>query len=143
MAVATNTKIEVIGVDECMALIRADEIGRLAIIDGNRPVIFPVNYAFDGEEIVIRTAPGTKLDHGTRSTACFEIDRLDRDHHCGWSVVVIGRLEELTAYNGADFERASGLPLHPWAAGTKDRILRLVPSSITGRRVGVVAEPGP
>lgn len=132
---ATTSGLEHIGHDECLELLRADEIGRLAIIDGIRPMIFPVNYAFDGEEIVIRTAPGTKIEHGTRSTACFEIDAFDREHHSGWSVVVTGRLEELTLYDGAHFDRASDQPVHPWASGRKDHILVLVPATVTGRRI--------
>lgn len=132
---AANTGIELIDQDECLSLLQADVIGRLAIVDGGRPVIFPVNYVFDGEEIVIRTAPGTKLDHGTRATACFEIDDFDRTHRAGWSVVVTGRLEELTPYNGSLFTHAEGLPVDPWADGVKDHILRLVPATVSGRRV--------
>ncbi len=132
---AANTGIEVIQQDECIELLRGDEVGRLAIIDGGRPMIFPVNYVYDEEGIVIRSAAGTKIDHGTRSAACFEIDGIDREHHSGWSVVVTGRLEELTPYNGTHFSRARDLPVHPWAEGTKDHILQLVPASITGRRI--------
>ncbi len=132
---AANSGIELIDRDECVALLAADEIGRLAVIDGGRPLIFPVNYALDGEEIVVRTAPGTKLEQGPRAPACFEIDGFDRSARTGWSVVVTGRLEELTAYNGAAFERAAELAIHPWAHGERDHLLRLLPASITGRRI--------
>lgn len=132
---ASNTGIEIIDRDECAALLRADEIGRLAILDGGRPLILPVNYLVDGDDIVFRTGPGTKLDQGPRAPACFEIDQFDRAHSSGWSVVVTGRLEEITTYRGALFDRANGLPVHPWAAGPKDHVMRLVPSSITGRRI--------
>lgn len=132
---AANTGIELIDREVCLDLLRADEIGRLAVIDGGRPIIFPVNYVVDGEHIVFRTAPGTKLDEGPRSPACFEIDEFDRTHHAGWSVVVKGRLEEVTPYNGALFARASELPVHPWAEGSKEHLMRLVPASITGRRI--------
>jgi nitroimidazol reductase NimA-like FMN-containing flavoprotein (pyridoxamine 5'-phosphate oxidase superfamily) len=135
MQQAERSAIEHIEHDECLELLRGDEIGRLAIVDGPRPMIFPVNYVFDGDDIVIRTAPGTKIDHGTRSAACFEIDDFDREHQAGWSVVVTGRLEELTKYDGRHFARASELPVHPWAGGAKDHILRLVPASVTGRRI--------
>lgn len=132
---AANSQIELIDHDKCLALLRADEVGRLAVIDGGRPLVFPVNYVFDGEAIVFRTAPGTKLDQGPRAPACFEIDEFDRVHHAGWSVVVTGRLEEVTRYNGALFTRAGELPVHPWASGPKEHIMRLVPASITGRRI--------
>lgn len=132
---AANTGIEVIDRDECLDLLGSDEIGRLAVIDGTRPVIFPVNYVLDGEDIVFRTAPGTKVEQGPRSPACFEIDGFDRPHRAGWSVVVTGRLEELTRYDAAHFAHASELPVDPWAGGTKDHVMRLVPATITGRRI--------
>ncbi len=132
---AANSGIEMVDRDDCVVLLRADEIGRLAVIDGGRPVIFPVNYAMDGEDIVFRTAPGTKLEQGPRAPACFEIDGFDRTHHAGWSVVVTGRLEEVTPYNGSLFPHVRDLPVHPWADGPKDHIMRLVPASITGRRI--------
>ena len=136
---AANTGIELIDRDECIALLAADEVGRLAVVDGARPVIFPVNYVLDGEDIVFRTAPGTKVEQGPRSPACFEIDSFDRAHQAGWSVVVTGRLEEVTQYNGSLFAHASELPVHPWADGVKDHIMRLVPASITGRRIRAAA----
>lgn len=132
---AANTGIEVIDCDECVALLAGDEVGRLAVIDGGRPLILPVNYVLDGEDIVFRTAPGTKLAQGPRSPVCFEIDGFDRAHHAGWSVVVTGRLDELTPYDGELFTRASHLPVHPWASGAKDHVMRIVASTITGRRI--------
>ena len=56
-----RTGLEVIAPDECRRLLGGDVVGRLAIVDGGSPAIFPVNYALDGEAIVFRTAPGTKL----------------------------------------------------------------------------------
>ena len=53
-----RTGLEVIDPDECRRLLAADEIGRLAILDGTTPAVFPVNYVLDGEAIVFRTAPG-------------------------------------------------------------------------------------
>ena len=132
---AANSGIELIDRDECLTLLAGDEIGRLAIIDAGRPLIFPVNYGLDGEDIVVRTAPGTKLEQGPRSPACFEIDGFDRPSRAGWSVVVTGRLDEVTPYHGHAFTRADSLELHPWAEGAKDHLLRLAPSSITGRRI--------
>lgn len=132
---AVNTGIEIVDRDACEVLLRSDEIGRLAILDGGRPLILPVNYVVDEGDIVFRTGPGTKLEQGPRAPACFEIDHFDRAHRAGWSVVVTGRLEEVTSFSHALFEHTSGLAVHPWAAGPKDHVMRLVPSSITGRRI--------
>ena len=73
-----RTGLETIAPDDCRRLLASDEIGRLAIVDGGTPAVFPVNYVFDGRTVVFRTAPGTKLSSGragrrrsrsTRSTA--------------------------------------------------------------------------
>lgn len=133
---AVNTGIEMLDREACLVLLDADETGRLAIVDGTQPKIFPVNYVLDGEDIVFRTAPGTKLNQGPRSPASFEIDEFDRANRSGWSVVVSGRLEEVTHYDAERFARTSTLPVDSWASGKKDHLMRLVPSSITGRRVG-------
>lgn len=131
-----RTGIERIDRDTCLRLLADDVIGRLAVVDGLTPVIFPVNYLLDGDDIVFRTDPGTKLDAGPRSPACFEIDAFDRDDHTGWSVVVTGRLEEVTRYDSRTWERVHGLAIEPWAGGDKEHWMRLVPTSIGGRRVG-------
>ena len=55
-----------------------------------QPVIFPVNYVLDGDVVVFRSDPGTKLDGATLARVAFEIDHVDRDLKSGWSVVVQG-----------------------------------------------------
>ena len=133
-----RTGIEWLDREECLALLAGDEIGRLAVLDGGTPVIFPVNYRLDGSAIVIRTDPGTKLDDGPRGRACFEIDHFERADRSGWSVVAVGRLEEVTTYD-RNREHVRALPIEPWAGGEKAHWLRLVPDRITGRRVGRAA----
>ena len=133
-----RTGIELIDRDECLRLLGQDEIGRLAVNDGSVPTMFPVNYCLDGDAIVFRTAAGTKLECGPRTLACFEIDRFQREERSGWSVVVVGRLDEVTQYDSRTLARVSGLPLDPWADGDKPHWMRLVPTRITGRRVGQV-----
>ena len=130
-----RTGIEVLDRQHCLRLLANDEVGRLAVVSGGAPVILPVNYAMDGEAIVVRTAPGTKLD-AAEGAACFEIDAFDRSTRHAWSVVVSGRLEEVDAYAARDLERLRSLEVSPWAAGERDHWLRLVPNRITGRRVG-------
>jgi nitroimidazol reductase NimA-like FMN-containing flavoprotein (pyridoxamine 5'-phosphate oxidase superfamily) len=121
--------------ERCLELLRDDEIGRLAVLADGGPVIFPVNYRMDGESVVFRTDPGLKLEQGVRSHGCFEIDHFDRANRSGWSVVVAGRLEEVTHYETKTWDRIHELPVDPWAGGIKEHWVRLVPSRITGRRV--------
>ena len=129
------TRIQMLDRDRCLELLRDDEIGRLAVLADGGPVIFPVNYRMDGESVVFRTDPGLKLEQGVRSHGCFEIDHFDRANRSGWSVIVAGRLEEVTHYEAKTWDRIHELPVDPWAGGTKEHWVRLVPSRITGRRV--------
>lgn len=129
-----RTGIEVLPRDECFRLLRLDVIGRLGIVDAGAPMILPVNYAMDGESIIVRTGPGTKLDHGTRARACFEIDAFDRESQTGWSVLASGRLQEVTRFDPS-LERVRAVDVVPWARGEKAHWLRLVPDHVTGRRV--------
>ena len=134
--VDTRTGIEWLDRDECLRLLAGDEVGRLAVVEGRVPVVFPVNYALDGDTVVIRTDAGTKLGAAGRAPACFEVDCLDRPTRTGWSVLVTGRLEEVTPWDTDLFRRVTALSVEPWAGGDKAHWLRLVPGRITGRRVG-------
>jgi nitroimidazol reductase NimA-like FMN-containing flavoprotein (pyridoxamine 5'-phosphate oxidase superfamily) len=128
--------LEMLDRDECLRLLDGEEVGRLAVVKGGAPVVFPVNFVLDGDVVVFRTDGGTKLAAAGRAPACFEVDWFDRRRRAGWSVVVAGRLEEVTVYDGAALERVRRLEVDPWAAGEKAHWLRLVPGRITGRRVG-------
>ena len=130
-----RTGLERLDRDECLRLLAADEVGRLAIVDFGTPAIFPVNYVMDGDTPVFRSDPGTKLDHGPRSRACFEVDSFDRETRTGWSVVVFGRLEEVTRFDGRAYHRVHALPIEPWAAGEKSHWMRVLPDRISGRRI--------
>lgn len=121
---------------ECLALLEADDVGRLAIVQGNVPAIFPVNYVLDGTDIVFRTAAGSKVAHGPGTVAAFEIDDLDRESRTAWSVVAVGRLELVTDEQPDLLVHLRQLPISPWAGGTRDILMRLIPGTITGRLIG-------
>jgi nitroimidazol reductase NimA-like FMN-containing flavoprotein (pyridoxamine 5'-phosphate oxidase superfamily) len=133
--VSSHSGIEVLGSDECMQLLSEDVIGRVAVVIGATPMIFPVNYALDGDDIVMRTLPGSRLDSG-QGHAAFEVDSFDRTSQSGWSVLVTGHLEEVTWYQAKEMARLQTLPVVPWAAGDRNLWLRLRPGFITGRIVG-------
>ena len=122
--------------EESVALMATEEVGRLVVVDGARPLIFPVNYTLDGEAPVFRTASGTKLWASTHSPVAFEVDHVDREAKTGWSVVVHGIAQEVTAFDRSDLQyRVAGLPVEPWAPGDKPSFVRIEPRLITGRRV--------
>lgn len=140
-SIDARTGLQRIDREECLQLLGGDVVGRLAVVRGNAPVIFPVNYVLDGEHIVFRTAGGTKFEAAERGRACFEIDGIDRESKSGWSVIASGRLEEVTERDARTLRRIELLPVEPWASGAKAHWMRLLPDRITGRRVGPERRP--
>lgn len=124
--------------DECMALLRTGSVGRLAVSVRDDVEIFPVNYVLDGDELVFRTAPGTKLLELTiNAHVAFEIDgSTERE---AWSVVLKGAAREIDRQS--EIDAADRLPLVPWIPTLKYRYVRLTPSSVTGRRFERAPEP--
>ena len=120
---------------ECWAHIRSRTIGRLAVVNGNRPDIFPVNYMVDDDKIVVRTAEGTKLAAAIATgTVAFEIDDIDESAKAAWSVVVHGDAREPRTVEEVLHDHA--LELEPWArAGDKLRFIEISPTQITGRAI--------
>jgi nitroimidazol reductase NimA-like FMN-containing flavoprotein (pyridoxamine 5'-phosphate oxidase superfamily) len=129
-----RTGLEVLDRDECIALLAHQPIGRVAIVtmDG-RPLVFPVNFALDGDAIVFRSDAGTKLYGARRGQIAFECDGVDNTYHTGWSVLAAGIAEEVD--NAAELARLARLPLGPWCPGPKSTWLRLRPQMLTGRRI--------
>jgi nitroimidazol reductase NimA-like FMN-containing flavoprotein (pyridoxamine 5'-phosphate oxidase superfamily) len=123
--------------DECLKLLRDQWIGRLAVVVNGRAEIFPINYVLDGDAVVFRTNSGTKLAGTTQGEVAFEVDMTHTPSQTGWSVVVHGVAQEVTAVDRADLqERLRSLPLGVWAAGERPHQMRIAPHEITGRRVG-------
>jgi nitroimidazol reductase NimA-like FMN-containing flavoprotein (pyridoxamine 5'-phosphate oxidase superfamily) len=135
-SVDRRTGIEILDRDECLVRLRADVVGRIGIVAHGAPLVLPVNYAMDGDVVVFRTGPGSKLASAERGTVCFEIDGVDRDAHTGWSVLVGGRLEEVTEHQHAELTRLRELGVSPWIPEGRDHWMRIVPAWISGRRVG-------
>jgi nitroimidazol reductase NimA-like FMN-containing flavoprotein (pyridoxamine 5'-phosphate oxidase superfamily) len=135
MAAESHLVVEEIPVEECLELLRTQQVGRLAVVTPNGPAIFPVNYALGGDRVVFRTDAGTKLDHATLQRVAFEIDAIDAAHGTGWSVVVEGVGTEITAAIDTRSVELQGLEVHPFAPGTKAHLVEIQPRSISGRRI--------
>jgi uncharacterized protein len=119
---------------ECFELLSQQQLGRVAVVDGQGPVVFPVNFALDRHMVVFRTGEGTKLDAAARgSRVAFEVDGTDATAPTGWSVVVRGEAVEVTG--PAELARLRKLRLRPWAPGAKSRYVRILPAKLTGRRI--------
>ncbi len=125
--------------EECRALLGRSGVGRLGIVRGGYPVIFPVNYAMHGDRVVIRTDDGAKLRAASYHRVSFEVDEIDHERRCGWSVLVQGFATEVTRRDPA-YPRMRALPVCPWAPGEREHMLVIAPVSVTGRRISIDAE---
>lgn len=125
--------LEVLSRQECLRLIHGVPIGRVAVIVGDVPVVVPVNFTLLGDDVVFRTAPGTKLLAAvSRSAVSFEVDMADDATHSGWSVLVTGPASEITEPEEQAAARERGLD--PWVEG-RERYVRICSDVVTGRRV--------
>ena len=122
---------EILSYEECRELLLGERVGRLGVIVDGRPEIFPVNYGMDGDGIVFRSNRGRKMTGALLGEVVFEVDRIDLDARSGWSVVVHGRAEDISHFDGPGFRARAEVP---WT-GPKDALVRIELASVTGRRV--------
>lgn len=128
---------EVLPPEDCWKYLRSSYIGRLAVINGGAPEIFPVNFLVVGETLVFRTAPGTKLTTLlTGAPVAFEADGLNAYATEVWSVVVKGAPGRFDG-DPAQLAEAGGPDRQPWEAGTKEHLVQIRSTDISGRRFAV------
>ena len=132
--------LEELGEEECLALIAPGGIGRIAYSSRFGPAVLPVNYVLHNGAVVFRTAENGPLDVDLRTgiadadyIVAFEIDSLHLDTKQGWSVLIQGPAHHVAT---ADEDALRETGVEPWAPGPRELYVRMVPSRITGRRVG-------
>lgn len=121
--------------EDCLALLREEPVGRVALTSRALPVVLPVTFAMLDGQIVWRSAQGTKLsDASAGFVVAFEADHYDAQHRRGWSVMIQGLAHVIT--DSEELERARLLPLESWALeGAADHYVCLVPNIVTGMRI--------
>jgi hypothetical protein len=112
-------------------LLRRHDVGRVAVNRRGQPEIYPVNYLVMQGRIRFATAPGAKL-FGVLldGRVAFEIDGIDGD--TAWSVLVKGSAEEVQL--SPDHSAPPLVPDAPWVPTTRDAVVDITPSEVTGRR---------
>lgn len=125
----TQDDVEHLTTAECWRLLEQADLGRLAVSDSDgNPDVFPVNFLARSGHLYLRTAPGAKLaDLAEAADVAFEVDGTEGTFR--WSVVVRARADALRLVDDAPL---ADIPTaHP---SEKSVIVRLVPSSLSGRR---------
>ena len=114
----------------CEELLCTHDFGRVVTKIGDTMSVLPVYYRMNGDDVVFRTDPGTKLAGAVmRSRVTFEID----DEAEGWSVMLVGNSEEVRDED--EREAILATLSGGWPEGERQRVVRIRPDHITGRRL--------
>jgi nitroimidazol reductase NimA-like FMN-containing flavoprotein (pyridoxamine 5'-phosphate oxidase superfamily) len=119
---------------ECRRLIAPGGIGRIAFSTAAGPVAYPVNFAVLADTIVIRTSEGTVIEGHADEQVALEVDHLDEALCQGWSVLVRGPAHRVT-HPAELWRMREEAVVWPWAGGTREVYIRIVPGKVTGRRI--------
>ena len=125
-----DVSLEELSREECFRLLVARGVGRFAVaVPEAAPFVVPVNYLVDGEVVVFRSGGGSKLRALRGTPVAFQVDDIDPLRRTGWSVLIRGRAYESTRWE------TEHLNLDTWAPGEKSHWIRVVPDTISGRRI--------
>ncbi|MCW2817074.1 MAG: Pyridoxamine 5-phosphate oxidase [Nocardioides sp.] len=117
---------------QCWQYLAGRQVGQLAYVDRDGPIILPLNYVAHDGAVWLRTASYNHLAvHLPGQRVAFEVGLYDERDHSGWSVLLRGRAEHVLV---RDLTAPPGwLDAAPWPDGTRSMVFRLTPSDVTGR----------
>ena len=132
-----HSGLEILPFDACLRLLASVPVGRVGFHADGEVVVLPVNHAVDGQDVVFRTARGSKLSAAEgQNPVAFEADDYNSQTRSGWSVLVTGRAQVVD--EEAEVQRLSRLGLHPWATSVDRPFwIRIRPTAVTGREIQV------
>ncbi|MFH8377465.1 helix-turn-helix domain-containing protein [Streptomyces cyaneofuscatus] len=126
---------------ECRALLGDHGVGRVALNDGDGPVVLPVNYQVVDGEVTFGTGESSPLAGAAGTRIAFETDHIDDAFSKGWSVLLVGTVRVVEDEDEARRLRETAYSA-PWAGEGREHVMVLVPRRITGRRIIVDDAPG-
>ncbi len=122
---------------ESLELLAGASVGRIVISVSDIVDIYPVSHTVLDGAIYFRTSPGDKLAGlAANAAVVFEADNLSEGD--AWSVVVRGLARRLE--HDDEIEPVAERLNVPFVRGRKDVIVRIVPSSVSGRQIHPVEE---
>jgi nitroimidazol reductase NimA-like FMN-containing flavoprotein (pyridoxamine 5'-phosphate oxidase superfamily) len=145
-----DPEVEVLDETECLRLIPASGVGRLAYSGTFGPTIIPVVYKLSDSSIVFRTVLDSPTDEDLRTgiqgadyKVTFEVEDYDQEARAGWFVLIQGPVRHVNS----DDDRAAILaPLSPPPdRHTREHFMIITPSFVWGRilrRFGALAPLG-
>jgi nitroimidazol reductase NimA-like FMN-containing flavoprotein (pyridoxamine 5'-phosphate oxidase superfamily) len=131
-----DSSLERLSREQCMRLLGSVPVGRIVYTRGALPAVELVNFTLDDGDIIIRTDPSGKLAAATRgAVVAFEADSADIAAHAGWSVTIVGVSQAVT--DNDEIRRLERLGLDAWAPGERPYFMKIPPTIVNGRRIGV------
>jgi nitroimidazol reductase NimA-like FMN-containing flavoprotein (pyridoxamine 5'-phosphate oxidase superfamily) len=138
---ASASSVDRIGqLDESLLLdrLRRTRVARIGYVDGDQPIIVPVNVATDDEaRIVFRTDVTGPLGALDGRRVAIEVDGYDTTLRSGWSILVQGIARDITTASDVAAQRLRRLPVDCWAPGSRERMFVVLPLSLTSRVIQV------
>jgi nitroimidazol reductase NimA-like FMN-containing flavoprotein (pyridoxamine 5'-phosphate oxidase superfamily) len=132
-AVLADEGLEILTEGECLRLAATRPVGRVAVSISALPAVFPVNFCVVEAAVYFLTSAGTKLDAAARnSVVAFQVDDFDSFAHTGWSVLIVGTAELVSA---DAVERLAPLRVRPWVRGERANVVRVAAELVSGRRL--------
>jgi nitroimidazol reductase NimA-like FMN-containing flavoprotein (pyridoxamine 5'-phosphate oxidase superfamily) len=126
---------EVLAAPECLRLValaaKENLIGRLAINDGQTPLVAPLNFTLHDRQVLIRIGPGSLSETVPGSLVSFEVDRIDAKGNEAWSVLIRGLA---SAPDPTSSPQEAGVVPRPVVPIPGEIVLSIRPDVITGRR---------
>ena len=111
----------------CRRLLGENAIGRLVWHGQDGPSAQPVNYAVDGDDILVRLSPySLAARECVGSVVAFEVDHVDPRTRRGWSVLARGLAQREPL-------PSSRTQVDVWPAGRRSLVLRIEVTRLTGR----------
>jgi nitroimidazol reductase NimA-like FMN-containing flavoprotein (pyridoxamine 5'-phosphate oxidase superfamily) len=130
--------IHELGVEECLELLAASTIGRVAWCGPDGPQVAPMTIGMHEGTVVFRTVAYSALARAVRgATVAVEVDEIDHETRTGWSVVAVGRADTVAEPTELAELWQRGGP-EPWAPGVRTLFVRVVPHRVTGRRIEAI-----
>jgi nitroimidazol reductase NimA-like FMN-containing flavoprotein (pyridoxamine 5'-phosphate oxidase superfamily) len=111
---------------------------RLAFVDGDQPIVVPVNITTDhAQRVVFHTAAAGLLGGLDGQRVAVEIDGHDAALRSGWSVLVLGVARDVTDAADRDAGQLRGVAVDSWAPGARARCFAVLPLSVSGRVIPI------
>lgn len=127
-------RVEELDAAECRRLLESATVGRLGYTSEQGPRIIPVNYAVRLDSVAFRTGQQTEVARlALGRVVAFEVDQVDDFLRSGWSVLIVGKLAEMSP-SAVRMLNVTQTPV-PWAGGDRTLFCEIPLTEVSGRRI--------